>query len=1025
MSSYYVTTANYGTIVAVQANTLATSIRDTLVVAGDLQASVETANNIAKYANATANYANLTANTANYIANYANATANIANVVAFQANATANIANLTANTANYIANYANLTANIANITANIANVVAFQANATANIANITANIANVVAFQANATANIANITANYANATANIANVVAFQANATANIANLTANTANLTANYANLTANTANYIANYANATANIANLTANTANYIANYANATANIANLTANIANITANYANITANYANATANIANITANYANNLAFSFNDKYSTLNSIYNMFVSTGSYLGWIGSHTGGGPGGTNQVLSNLNVGIRLDTRDGIGSENAANTLEVNGTIYATKNVYANGFLFGNVMYVTGLPISSQWTTGTGNIYILNSNVGIGTTRASNALDVIGNVFISGNLTAGGDLIFNRASACAYYYWPSSVSTGTGDYIVPFSSLTCEGTSFTVTGDKIQFTRTGLYNIMVNIQGIDQNNEFDSISSVSVVDETSTLVFRDAISNAFGTQKQTIIAPLNVTDKNKQYQVIVQFFRNSLTHTISSGKNIGSYILIVPLTLTGITFDPGMTASDHVKSFTNQIIVYSGASPSQMANQKLLDVRGDLMVTGSIFTADRSVPTIQFDSSSQDVRVRNSNLYVKSDDAGNTFSVGGNVFVNGNIYSTGLIIGDVSKCTGLGGQWTTGTGNIYILNSNVGIGTTRASNALDVIGNVFISGNLITDISKCSGFPPVFNQWAVGPKNTVYLNSSNVGIGTGSLGLSNALEVAGNVIATNIIATGKILGDISATTGGLKQWNDGTGSTLTTQQCINYPSNVRIGTGSTLTAPFSNSLDVIGNVFVSGNLITSQYIYGNVSTASGLPFIYGLGNVYSVTANVGIGTSRVSNALDVVGNVFISGRLSANTQIIVACSDENSFVYATSPIITFRTPSKWLLTACPRITVKTTGASGTTTVDVTFFNGSSTQSIFTGGSLSILNGSYSSVSATQPGFTPVTIPDDALVSINVTSAAPGITGLKIIFYYMIV
>ena len=845
-----------------------------------------------------------------------------------------------------------------------------------------------------------------------------------------------MTANVANLTALYANGTANYANATANIANLTANVANLTANYANGVANYANATANIANLVANYANATANIANLTATNANVTAQY-------LNDNYTTLNEIYSLWYNTGAFLGWKGGSIGGVGPSINQVLTSLNVGINLTNRDTAGLESASNALEVNGTIYATNNVYANNFLFGNALYLTSLPIASQWTTGTGNIYIQNSNVGIGTSRVSNALDVIGNVYISGNLQAGGDLIFDRISTSAYYYLPPTPiqtqtpstypSYGTsGDYIIPLSAMTCDGYNFAISGNRLKFTRAGLYNIMTNIQGVDANNEFDSAASVSVWDitTTATLIFRDTVSTTFGTQKQTILIPLSVTDINTQYQLVIRFFRDTVGHTINSGKNVGSYVLISPLAMTGISFNPGLVYSDHFASYGDQVILYNGSpAPIQGYNRKLLDVRGDIMLYGGIFTNDVYNPTMTFDRTNQDVRIRNSNLYVKTDDTGNAFSVDGNVFVSGNLYTTGLIIGDVSKCIGLGGQWTTGTANIYIQNSNVGIGTSRVSNALDVVGNVFVSSNItalsfIGDISKCSGFPQPYNQWSIGPRNTVYLLNSNVGIGTGTIGLSNALEVSGNVVCSNLIVSGKIFGDISGATGGLKQWNDGVGSILATQPCIVYPSNVRIGFGSTLNQPVSNSLDVLGNCWISGNIVSSQYIYGNVSTASGLPFVYGIGNVYSLNSNVGIGTSRVSNALDVVGNVFVSGRLSANTQLIVACSDENSYVFATTPIMTFRTPSKWLLTACPRITVKTAGVTGgaATIVDVTY--GTTPTPIVTG--INIPGGSLSSaLQAPPPTFSPVLIPDDTLVSINVTSATPGITGLKIIFYYMIV
>ena len=102
---------------------------------------------------------------------------------------------------------------------------------------------------------------------------------------------------------------------------------------------------------------------------------------------------------------------------------------------GIGTSSVSANLTVAGNVYAsnaltTTNVYASNIAdqtgtFGTTGQVltkavagtlwAAPTISSQWTTGTGNIYYL-SNVGIGTSLVSSNLTVTGNAYVSNALT---------------------------------------------------------------------------------------------------------------------------------------------------------------------------------------------------------------------------------------------------------------------------------------------------------------------------------------------------------------------------------------------------------------------------------------------------------------------------------------------------------------------------------------------------------------------------------------------------------------------------------
>ncbi len=163
--------------------------------------------------------------------------------------------------------------------------------------------------------------------------------------------------------------------------------------------------------------------------------------------------------------------------------------------------------------------------------------------------------------------------------------------------------------------------------------------------------------------------------------------------------------------------------------------------------------------------------------------------------------------------------------------------------------------------------------------------------------------------------------------------------------------------------------------------------------------------------------GDVTGCIGIPpWSTGTGNVY-YTGNVGIGTSNVSNALDVVGNVYVSGRLSAEQFFVVACSDETSPLQVSSPAVSFRTPYNWMLTRPPRATLST--APGTNSVNVMIRVESSNLFV---NELAITTANYSS-KLTPPTLVTPYVSDDSNVVINITQTDASASGLKMIFYYM--
>ena len=203
---------------------------------------------------------------------------------------------------------------------------------------------------------------------------------------------------------------------------------------------------------------------------------------------------------------------------------------------------------------------------------------------------------------------------------------------------------------------------------------------------------------------------------------------------------------------------------------------------------------------------------------------------------------------------------------------------------------------------------------------FINSNIVTRNRLCVGYPET---------------------GTVSWGAENAnLYVSSNAIMGGMCKAGYFYGDISNATG------KGTFSSI---DLINGQLNVFFLSST------SNAVNISGNVWMNGISTATQFV-GDISRCTGLVTskwtnVSSTRDVY-LNANVAIGGTTVptsiSNALNVVGNVYVTGQVSSEQFFIVALSDEYGglSVSNTSSMCTFRTPMRWMLTRPPRFTLET-------------------------------------------------------------------------------
>ncbi len=231
------------------------------------------------------------------------------------------------------------------------------------------------------------------------------------------------------------------------------------------------------------------------------------------------------------------------------------------------------------------------------------------------------------------------------------------------------------------------------------------------------------------------------------------------------------------------------------------------------------------------------------------------------------------------------------------------------------QFTT-TGNTLtymdFTNFRFGINTVAPTQALDVVGNVRISGNILTVGNLLANIGNVTNWYRTVHANSIISTSLTGTIQTAAqpnitqIGTLANLTVTGNVSAGNITVSGGIGISGNVTVSNMTA-NTYTGNIVTANQpFITNLANISL---TSLTA----TGNVSANWLVSNNANISS-IYGNILTAN-QPFITNLANVTvtNITVNSNLRITGNTTAGNVSANVITENGfrvLTSNTNVIV-------------------------------------------------------------------------------------------------------------------
>ena len=507
-----------------------------------------------------------------------------------------------------------------------------------------------------------------------------------------------------------------------------------------------------------------------------------------------------------------------------------------------------------------------------------------------------------------------------------------APSTLYYYCTIHSGMGGSMSISPTAELIVSGrvvASGNVEASSFIGDGSQLTNIASNLQAITDNGNVTS-NTIQFTNTGTSLV-------ASGT-----VEAVSFVGSGSQLTDIA----SNLEQIVNNGNVTSNTILLTDAT-TGLVATGNVEALKFIGD--GSALTNIASNLEQIANNGnvtsntllLTDATTGLVATGNVhalkFIGDGSalsnLPTagVWQEKGDGEIYFTASNVGISNADPGHNLSVGSNLYVDDDGSNVLVVTGNVKADyfsgdgslltnlpTGSGGVWSTnGDGEIYFINSNVGISNADpghnlsigsnlyvdddGSNVLVVTGNVkadYFSGDgsLLTNLPTGSG-----GVWSTNAEGEIYFINSNVGISNADPG--HNLSVGSNLYVdddgSNVLVIDGNLTAESMTLGGIGI-------------VPSYPLSSVTDTGNVTphTIEFTNAetgIVVSSNIVVAGN-VTAGYLYGDASNvtgiASNLQQIVENGNVTSNTVQF----SNATTGLVTTANVEVGGELTVSGNV---------------------------------------------------------------------------------------------------------------------
>jgi hypothetical protein len=304
---------------------------------------------------------------------------------------------------------------------------------------------------------------------------------------------------------------------------------------------------------------------------------------------------------------------------------------------GIGTTNPQFKLDVNGDTNIVGLLTVGGAINASSFFLNGNPLINAsvelWSSGTGSdIYRLNGNVGIGTSVTTEKLTVLGNVSVSGNVSASrfistvssGTAPFTVTSTTEVTNLNASLLRGgvPGQNINSFDIVTNGGTQ-TLTNKTLTlptFSGTGVV-FNGSSSGVTTVRASASASGIVVIPAVSGIA-TVITSGDTGTVTSNMIADLNITNVDIASTAGITYGKLSLTNSIVNA-DIASGAAIAVSKLASSTIS-GVSLGSNLNNLTaGSFITYNSGTTYNGSAAITVSVAATTASTGNTLVARNS------------------------------------------------------------------------------------------------------------------------------------------------------------------------------------------------------------------------------------------------------------------------------------------------------------------------------------------------------------------------------------------------------------------
>jgi len=600
-----------------------------------------------------------------------------------------------------------------------------------------------------------------------------------------------------------------------------------------------------------------------------------------------------------------------------RVIANGNVGV--------GTTNPTTKLHVIGTVKATSFV-GDGSLLTGITSTGGGSGTSQWSQNGSNIYIIGSNVGIGTTNPQKPLDIVGDFQATS--------VYQSSVSYSYdHVWTTRASAADNDWHslvwAPELSL------------FVAVTYGGINRVMTSPNGITWTSRTSAVDnqwlSVTWAPELSIFVAvaNSGVGNRVMTSPDGIIWTSRTSPVDNQWISVVWAPQLSIFVAVASTGS-GNRVMTSP---DGINWTARTSAADNTWRFVTwspQLFMFVAVAQTGSSNRVMTSSNG-INWTLRTSAADNNWQSVKWSPElSIFVAVADSGVgnRVMTSPDGFTWTIRTSPADNGwrsVTWASELSLFVAVAYSGSGNRvmtsqnginWTTrtsaadndwlsvtwapelsifaavastGVGNRVMTSSalkttttipgktlqwkqgNLGINTASPSNALHVVGSIKATSNISSDAQFLgqaldSAAAPSFSFIANSNTGIFQPATSNIAISTGGIERMRVVATGSvGIGTTNPLSTLHVNGTAQATTFS------GSGASLTSLPSSSLTGIVSVSNGGTGVATITANKVIVGNG--TSNILQPANLHWD-----------------NTNSRLGVGTTSPSQALDVIGTV---------------------------------------------------------------------------------------------------------------------------------